>query len=110
MKTLSWINVTLGLWLIAAAFVFSTGREQVIAAESVAGVAIAVLAYASAVARPVSLLSWSVAAAGVWLIIISYGATTLRGRNATIVGIAVVIVAITNAVYRHRHALHRPGA
>jgi SPW repeat-containing protein len=90
MKTLSWINVVLGLWLIAAAFVFPAGTERVIAAETVGGVLIAVLAYASAVGRPTAAISWSVCLAGRW--------------NAMIVGVLVVILGAANGIHRHHAA------
>ena len=44
MKTLSWLNWALGLWLLAATFLLSTRSELVRAEDAVAGIAIAVLA------------------------------------------------------------------
>jgi hypothetical protein len=104
MKTLSWINVVLGLWLIAAAFVFPAGTERVIAAETVGGVLIAVLAYASAVGRPTAAISWSVCLAGLWLLLINVGALTARRWNAMIVGVLVVILGAANGIHRHHAA------
>ena len=101
MKALSWINVALGLWLIAAAFVFPAGTERVIAAETVGGVLIAVLAYASAVGPPSAAVSWSVCLAGLWLLLINVGAQPTRRWNAMIVGILVVILGAVNGIHRH---------
>ena len=98
-KVVSWINCGLGLWLIAAAFVLSPRTETVMAAESVGGIAIAVLAYASAVGRPSAMVSWAVAAAGLWTVIINYGVGTPSKLNAMAVGMAVRMpVAVTIGV------------
>lgn len=100
MKALSWINVMLGVWLIAAAFIFArTG--PVMADESVAGIAIAVLAYASSVARPSAGISWSVAVAGLWTLIMNFGDPTPAKINAMVVGLVVFILGTVNAVHRH---------
>ncbi len=101
MKSLSWINFLLGVWLTIAAFALPARPGPVMAAESAAGVIIAVLAYASAVARPNAGISWSVAAAGLWTLIVSYGAHTTATSNAMIVGLAVLALGSANAIYRH---------
>jgi hypothetical protein len=100
-KSLSWINCVLGLWLIVASLVFSTRAETVIAAASIGGIAIAVLAYAAAVGRPSPAISWGVAGVALWLLVIDHGGGTPARLNATVVGLAVLIVAATNAIYRH---------
>jgi hypothetical protein len=100
MKALSWINVVLGVWLIVAGFALArTGPFM--AQESGAGVLIAVLAFASAVARPNAGISWSVAIAGLWTFIANYGAVTPAKINAMVVGLIVVILGVVNAIYRH---------
>jgi hypothetical protein len=101
MKSLSWINFLSGVWLTIAAFALPVKPGPVMAAEGAAGVLIAVLAYASAVARPNEGISWSVAAAGLWTLIVSYGAHTAATSNASIVGLAVLILGSANAIYRH---------
>ena len=108
MKALSWINVLLGVWLTIAAFALSARTGSAMAAEGVAGVVIAVLAYASAVGRPNAAISWSVAVAGLWTLIVNYGAHTTATLNATIVGLAVLVLGSANAIYRH--APKRTGA
>jgi hypothetical protein len=100
MKALSWINFALGVWLIAAGFALArTGPFM--AQESVAGVMIAVLAYASSVAEPHPGVSWSVALAGLWTFIANYGMTTPARDNAMMVGLAVLVLGVVNAIYRH---------
>jgi len=95
MKALSWLNFLLGVWLTIAAFALSAKTGSVMAAEGVGGVVISVLAYASAVSRPNAAVSWSVAVAG------NYGAHTAATLNATIVGLAVLVLGSANAIYRH---------
>ena len=86
MKTVSWINFLMGVWLTIAAFALSARTGSVMAAEGVAGVVIAVLAYASAVARPNAAVSWSVAIAGLWTLIVNFGAHTPATLNAPWLG------------------------
>ena len=100
MKLLSWINVALGLWLLAAAVAFSTGGRM-LAGESVAGVVIMVLAYASAVDRPRPGISWGVAFAGLWALILDYAVRTDPRAHSLMVGCLVIVVGTVNAVYRH---------
>jgi hypothetical protein len=108
MKALSWINFFLGVWLTVAAFALPPKTGPVMATEGAAGVIIAVLAYASAVGRPNAGVSWGVAAAGLWTAIVSYGVHMTATSNATIVGVAVLVLGSANAIYRH--ALKSTGA
>src|SRR3954468_23696036 len=101
MKVLSWINFLLGVWLTIAGFALPPKTGSTMAAESAAGVIICVLAYASAVGRPNAGVSWSVAVAGLWTLIVSYGAHTSATLNATIVGLAVLALGSANPLYRH---------
>ena len=71
------------------------------AAEGAAGVIISVLAYASAVGRPNAGISWSVAVAGLWTVIVNFGAHTAATSNAMIVGLIVLLLGSANAIYRH---------
>ena len=104
MKVLSWINFILGLWLIAAAFIFSTGAGAVMAEEIVLGIIIAVLAYGSIVARSSAVVSWLVALAGLWTLVapsvIAYGMFTASRTNDIVVGIIVLVLGFANAVFR----------
>jgi hypothetical protein len=101
MKALSWINLFLGVWLIIAAFALPARTGSVMAAQSAAGVMICVLAYASAVGRPNAGISWSVAVAGLWTLIVNYGAHTAATSNAIVVGLVVLVLGSANAIYRH---------
>jgi hypothetical protein len=76
LKRLSWINAVLGLWLIVAAFTLPVRTGPAMAEESVAGIVVVVLAYVSAVGRPRPGISWTVAIAGLWILVISYGVVT----------------------------------
>ena len=100
MKALSWINVSLGVWLMVTAFALSAGDGPIMAQESVAGIMIAVLAYASAVGPPSPGISWSVAIAGLWTVIVNYGVLTPPRLNATIVGAIVILLGAGNAIHR----------
>ena len=100
-KSLSWFNCVLGLWLIIASFVFRIRPETVIASAGVGGVAIAVLAFASAVGWPSAGISWGVAGVALWLLVIDHGADTPSTLNATVVGLAVLILGTINAIYQH---------
>lgn len=100
-KSLSWINCALGLWLIIASFVFRTRPETVIASAGIGGAAIAVLAFASAVGWPSAGVSWGVAGVALWLLVIDHGAGTPSMLNATVVGAAVLILGTVNAIYQH---------
>ena len=106
MKAFSWINLALGVWLIAAALILSTRSGIVRAEEAIAGVLIAVLSYVSSVGRPSPAISWTVACAGIWTIILNSGAFTAPRMNAMIVGATVTIMAALNAVSRRHHVLH----
>jgi hypothetical protein len=108
MKTLSWMNWALGVWLLAAAIMLTTRNEFVRAEELVAGIAIALLAYTSAVTRPTRGLSWSVAATGLWTVIVNSGAMMTTPRlNGVIVGALVAVLGAANALYRSGHGHSR---
>jgi hypothetical protein len=107
LKALSWINFVLGLWLIVAAFALPGKTGAVMAEESVAGIAVVVLAYVSAVGRPRPGISWSVATAALWILIVNYDAVTPSKVNAMIVGLIVLVLGTANAMYWHVPAAHR---
>jgi hypothetical protein len=102
MKAFSWINFLLGLWLIVAGFVFSATARPVMTEEIVLGIIIACLAFASTM-RSAPILSWLLAIAGLWTLVapmvMKYGQRASRG-NDIIVGIIVLALAVSNAVYR----------
>jgi hypothetical protein len=107
MKAFSWINFVLGLWLIVAGFAISATARPVMTEEIVLGVIIACLAFASAM-RPSAILSWLVALAGLWTLIapfaMSYGTLRAARGNDIIVGIVVLVLGVSNAIYRQTPA------
>ncbi len=98
MKGLSWINFALGLWLLVAAFILPGRTGTVMAEESVAGIAVMVLAYTAAVSHPRAGTSWSVAIAGLWILIGNYAMVNASTVNATIVGVVVLALGTANAM------------
>jgi hypothetical protein len=102
MKAFSWINFVLGLWLIVAGFALSATARPVMTEEIILGLIIACLAFAS-IMRPAPLLSWLVTFAGLWTLIapmvMNYGVRASRG-NDIIVGVIVLALGVSNAVYR----------
>lgn len=101
MKALSWINLVLGVWLIAAAFALPGRSGPGMAEEAVPGIAVIVLAYVAAVGRPRQGISWSVAFAGLWILVVNFGAFTPSTLNAMIVGLLVLVLGAANAIYCH---------
>jgi hypothetical protein len=100
-KALSWINFALGLWLIVAAFTLPGKTQFGMAEGGVAGIIVVVLAYASAVGRPRPGISWSVAVAGLWILVISSGAVSSSTLNDMLVGGLILGVGAANAIYWH---------
>jgi len=72
------------------------------AEEGAAGIAVVVLAYAAAVGRPTAGISWSVAIAGLWILVVNYGTVTPSNVNAMVVGLLVLGLGAANAIYCHR--------
>lgn len=106
MKSLSWINFFLGLWLIVAAFALPVRTGPVTAEESVAGIVVVVLAYASAVGLARAGISWTVALAGLWILVVNYGGVTPSRVNAILVGFLVLALGTANAIYWHLPPKH----
>src|SRR4051812_40701647 len=106
MKALSWMNFILGLWLVVAAFALPGRTGPVMAEEAVAGIAVMVLAYTAVVSHPRTGTSWSVAIAGLWILIVNYAMVNMSTVNATAVGVLVLVLGTANAIVCHvpRHA------
>jgi hypothetical protein len=100
-KILSWMNFVLGLWLLVAAFVLPGRTGAVMAEESVAGIAVMVLAYTAVVSHPRTGTSWSVAIAGLWILIVNYAMMSASTTNAMIVGGLVLVLGTANAIACH---------
>jgi len=101
LKALSWMNFILGLWLMVAAFVLPGRTGPVMAEESVAGIAVMVLTYTAVVTHPRGGTSWSVAIAGLWILIVNYAMVSASTTNATIVGVLVLVLGSANAIACH---------
>jgi len=102
MKALSWINFVLGLCLIAAGLALSTATRSVRGEQIVLGVVIAGLA-ASATIKPSAIVSWLIAAAGLWTLVatamINYTGMRMSRGTDIIIGIVVLALGMTNALY-----------
>ena len=103
MKAVSWINFILGLWLIVAGFTISAGSRTVMTEEIVLGIIIACLAMIST-ARPSAVISWLIAVAGLLTLLapaaMNYTVATASRGNDVVVGAAVLVLGIANALHR----------
>jgi hypothetical protein len=101
LKALSWINFLLGLWLLVAAFILPGRSGATMAEEAVAGIAVMVLAYTAVVSHPRVGTSWSVAIAGLWILVVNYAMPSASTVNAMVVGILVLGIGTANAIVCH---------
>ena len=103
MKVITWINFLLGLWLIAAGFILSSGAQPVMTEEIVVGIVIACLALAATVTESAA-LNWLIAVAGLWTLIapaaLNYVGMHASRTNDIIVGIVVLVLGGANALSR----------
>ena len=108
MKTFSWINCILGLWLIVAAYVFTytSQNHSVTTQQVVMGVIIAGLGCWSGVSRPSPILSWAVALAGLITLVaplfVDYDGLTTARNNNLVIGFAVLVLGAASALSRQR--------
>ena len=101
MKGISWINLILGLWLIAAPFFLGYTATAVALWEAVIiGVAIASIALYQVVsdkAMQLTGLSWTLMVLGIWSILapfaLGYSGVTAAVSNDALVGLVVAILA-----------------
>ena len=108
MKTFSWVNFILGLWLIVAPFVLLyRGISAALWDNIIVGIIIAVLAGWRALGKEsirITVTSWVVALLGVWTIIapfaLHYASNASAMWNGVIVGIVVAILATYRALDR----------
>lgn len=106
MKWASWTNVLLGVWLVAAPFALAyQGVTTALYEDIVLGAVIALFAFWRAMGEEKSGMagvSWTVAAAGLWVLIapfvLGYGAVTAAVYNDVIVGLAVAILGTWRAM------------
>jgi hypothetical protein len=108
MKTFSWVNFILGLWLIVAPFVLLyRGISAALWDNIIVGIIIAVLAGWRALGKEsvrMTVTSWVVALLGLWTIIapfvLHYAGNASAMWNGVVVGIAVAILATYRALDR----------
>jgi predicted membrane-bound dolichyl-phosphate-mannose-protein mannosyltransferase len=110
MKWASWVNVFLGIWLIAAPFILGYSQETTaVSNDIVIGAIVAILAFMRAVAKehdPTRLnwISWINVIFGLWLIIgpfiLGYSVITTAVSNDLIIGVLVVVFAGIRATGR----------
>jgi hypothetical protein len=102
-KVVTWISFLLGLWLIAAGFILSSGARPVMTEEIVVGIVIACLALAATVTES-AVLNWLIAVAGLWTLIapaaVSYVGMHTSRANDIVVGIVVLVLGVANALNR----------
>jgi hypothetical protein len=105
MNRISWINVALGLWLVAAAFVLGHATGNAVVEDVITGllVALAALWAARAYWPFVSVAaSVTVALTGLWIAMapftLGYQRPTLSVANDVIVGLVICALAWTNVL------------
>jgi len=106
---LSWTNVVLGVWLVAAAFLFRHQTGAGITENIVTGsfVALAALWAARAYRPGVSLVaSWTVMLSGVWVLAapfaLGYERESVAVVNDVVVGVVVLCIGALNVMTKDR--------
>ena|SRR5215475_11433843 len=103
MRSLSLVNIILGLWLIFAGFTMGRGAPSVMAEEIILGIIIAGSSFA-ALRTGYSSLNWLAALAGLWTLLaptfINYAAVPKARNNDITLGVIVFIFGVVNALYR----------
>jgi hypothetical protein len=103
-KSVSWVNVVLGIWLIISPYVLNFGQLQTAMCNNIAvGIAVGLIALTRATSNyPQTGASWLNVILGIWLIISPFalGFSSLLSAmwNNIILGIVVGILALTNAL------------
>lgn len=102
MNRLSWINLVLGLWLVAAGFVLGHATGNAVVEDVITGLLVALGALWAARAYQPALseaASWLVALTGLWIVIgpfaLGYERPSLPVANDIIVGLAICTLAWT---------------
>lgn len=102
MNRISWINLGLGLWLAAAAFVLGHATGNAVVEDAITGLLVALAAlWAARAYRPYvsRAASWTVALIGMWIVAapfaLGYGRPSLSVANDVIVGLLICALAWT---------------
>lgn len=106
MKTFSWMNFILGLWLVVAPFVLLyRGISAALWDNVIVGIVIAILAGWRALGKEsarMTVASWLVALLGLWTIaapfVLHYAGNASAMWNGVIVGIVVAVLATYRAL------------
>jgi len=109
---ISWVNVTLGIWLVAAAFLFRHSTGAGVTENVITGLLVGLSAlWAARAFRPrVSLVaSWTVMLAGLWVLaapfVLGYERESAAVVNDVVAGVAIVVLGALNVVSKaHRLA------
>jgi SPW repeat-containing protein len=112
MNRVSWTNLALGLWLVAAGFVLKHATGNAIVEDVITGLLVALAAlWAARAYRPgVSrAASWTVALTGLWIaaapFALGYERASLAVANDVIVGLVILTLAWTRLLaYGRRDA------
>jgi hypothetical protein len=113
MKTLSWTNFALGVWLVIAPFaLFYRGIQAALWDDVAVGVLIAAYSFWRALEIEQLIVgNWVVGALGLWALVspfvLHFSGATIAMRNNVIVGAAVTILTIWLAANPSRHHHHR---
>jgi hypothetical protein len=105
MRALNWISFALGVWLIVVALTLSAGSGSLMIEELVLGVLTAIFAWHAARRRRNAVLSWIVAACGLWIVlaaalsVVRYTGYPASHTNDIIVGIVVTVLGFSSALF-----------
>jgi len=105
MNRISWINLALGLWLVAAAFVLSHATGNAIVEDVITGLLVALAALWAARAYRTFLsraATWMVALTGLWIaaapFTLGYERPSLSVANEVVVGLVICALAWSKLV------------
>jgi hypothetical protein len=111
MKRLSWINVALGLWLVAIGAGLAHLAGKAVVEDITAGLFISVSALWATYAFDTTIseaASWTVVIAGAWTAIapfvLGYQAHRLAATNDVLVGVSVFLLGIANVTLKTRRS------
>src|SRR5262245_34102280 len=119
MKSISWINCLLGIWLIISPFALGySSVPSVLYAQVILGLLIAVFGFYNAAGMPEGAgtkspgLSWIVAVLGILTALVPfatrYALPSKATANDVVVGVVILILALYNALKTpYRFPVHR---
>jgi hypothetical protein len=110
-KSLSAINLLLGMWLIISPFMIANTSATLRYNQVIIGVIVIIMSAIRFLAPAFQLASWANGLSGVWMIIspfLLYYRTTFTYWNAIATGVLIAVLAFWNTSlytehYHHRH-------